>query len=113
MSDATSGTDLPTAIQAFIDTTNAGDSAGFVATFTEDAYVNDWGRAFHGHAGVRSWDGTDNIGVQAHFELVDFAHGDEPDSYVVTLTVSGNGYNGTGPMTFELRDGLIARLLIG
>lgn len=37
----------------------------------------------------------------------------EPPSRVVaTLTVSGNGFNGTGPMTFEFRDGLISRLVI-
>jgi hypothetical protein len=31
----------------------------------------------------------------------------------VNLRVSGNGYNGTGPLTFRLRDGLIADLRIG
>jgi hypothetical protein len=30
----------------------------------------------------------------------------------VTLTVSGDGFNGTGPLLFTLRDGLIARLVI-
>jgi ketosteroid isomerase-like protein len=103
---------LPKAIQAFIDATNARDSDAFVAAFTDDAYLNDWGREFHGHEGVRSWDGTDNIGVNAHFELVDAEAGDAPDSYVVTLTVSGDGYNGTGPMSFELRGNRIARLVI-
>jgi hypothetical protein len=35
--------------------------------------------------------------------------GTTPDSYVVTLTVTGDGFNGTGLMDFELRDGRIAR----
>ncbi|MFI6346159.1 nuclear transport factor 2 family protein [Streptomyces sp. NPDC050560] len=103
---------LPTAIRTFIDTTNAGDSEGFVTAFTTDAYLNDWGREFRGHDGIRSWNGTDNIGVRSHFDLVTFEPGDKPDSYVVTLTVTGDGYNGTGPMRFELRDGLISRLTI-
>lgn len=103
---------LPATIHTFIDATNAADSDAFVAAFTSDAYLNDWGREFHGHDGVRSWNGTDNIGVHAHFDLVDFEPGKHPDSYVVTLTVSGGGYNGTGPMRFELKDGLIARLVI-
>jgi hypothetical protein len=30
----------------------------------------------------------------------------------VTLTVTGDGFNGTGPMNFEPRDGRIARLRI-
>lgn len=103
---------LPDAIRAFIDATNAGDSDAFVAAFTPDAYLNDWGREFHGHAGVRDWNRTDNIGVRSHFELVGVEPGDARDTYIVTLTVSGDGYNGTGPMRFELRDDLIARLTI-
>ncbi|RDV45759.1 nuclear transport factor 2 family protein [Leifsonia sp. ku-ls] len=103
---------VPEPIQRFIDTTNRGDSAAFVETFTEDAYLNDWGRGFHGHEGVRSWDRTDNIGKNSHFELVDVRPADEPETYVVTLTVAGDGYNGTGPMTFTLRDGRIAALRI-
>ncbi|MGW9032473.1 nuclear transport factor 2 family protein [Streptomyces sp. NPDC055722] len=78
---------------------------------TPDAYLNDWGREFHGRDGVSSWNGTDNIGVQAHFALKGAEKSSE-DTYVVTLTVSGNGYNGTGPMTFILKDGLIASLRI-
>ena len=39
--------------------------------------------------------------------MVDVVAGDDPDTYVVTLTVTGNGYNGTGPMMFRVRDGLI------
>ena len=61
---------VPAAVQDFIEATNRGDSAAFVAAFTEDAYLNDWGREFHGHDGVRSWNRTDNIGVRSHFEFV-------------------------------------------
>ncbi len=105
-------TEVPDAIRAFIDATNRADSGAFVAGFTTDAFLNDWGREFHGHDGVRSWDRTDNIGVQARFDLVSIEPGPDADSYAVTLTVTGNGYNGTGPMRFDLRDGLIARLVI-
>lgn len=104
--------DTPAAIRAFIDATNAGDSDAFVAAFTADATLDDWGRKFAGHAGVRDWDRTDNIGVQSHFDLLAIERGEEPDSYVATLRVSGNGYNGTGPMVFRLRDGLVASLRI-
>ncbi|GGT01371.1 nuclear transport factor 2 family protein [Streptomyces chromofuscus] len=105
--------DVPTAIGAFIDATNRGDSEAFAAAFTDDAQLNDWGRIFRGRDGVRDWDRTDNIGVQAHFELIDAVAGPDPDSYVVTLKVTSNRYNGVGPMTFRLREGLIADLRIG
>ncbi|MGO4533909.1 nuclear transport factor 2 family protein [Leifsonia sp. 2MCAF36] len=107
------GTNLPEPIRRFIDATNSGDSEAFVNAFTPNAFLSDWGREFHGREGVRRWDGTDNIGVNAHFALVDVSAGTDPESYVVTLTVTGDGYNGTGPMTFTLRDGLIASLRIG
>ena len=103
---------LPDPIRAFVETTNAGDSDAFVATFTEDARLEDWGRVFTGQEGVRSWDGTDNIGKQSHFDVVSCEPAAEPDTYVVTLKVTGNGYNGTGPMTFRLRQGRIAELTI-
>jgi len=105
-------TTLPSAIQAFIDATNSADTDAFVAAFTTDAYLDDWGREFHGRDGVRSWDRTDNIGKQSHFELVSVEPGEATGAFVVTLTVSGNGYNGTGPMVFQLRDGLISSLII-
>jgi hypothetical protein len=104
--------ELPAAIQAFIDATNAADTEAFVATFTADGYLNDWGREFSGRDGVREWNRTDNIGVRSHFELVGATRDAHRDSYTVTLAVSGDGYNGTGRMRFELRDGLIARLVI-
>ncbi len=103
---------LPDPIRAFVETTNAGDSDAFVAIFTEDARLEDWGRVFTGPEGVRSWDGTDNIGKQSHFDVVSSEPGTEPETYVVTLKVTGNGYNGTGPMTFRLHEGRIAGLTI-
>jgi len=106
-------TPTPDAIQAFVDATNRGDPDAFVAAFTTDAHLDDWGRSFHGRDGVRAWDATDNIGVQSHFELLDVKPGSSDDEYVAELRVSGNGYNGTGPMVFRLRDGLIADLRIG
>ena len=61
---------------------------------------------------MRDWNRTDNIGVRSHFEFVSGEHGSGQDSYTVTLTVTGDGFNGTGPMNFELRDGQIASLRI-
>jgi hypothetical protein len=103
-------TEVPTPIRELVEATNAGDTGRFVAAFTDDAYLNDWGREFHGHSGVRDWDRTDNIGKQAHFEIVSVAPGKDPESYVVSMKVTGNGFNGTGTMAITLRDDRIASL---
>ena len=104
--------ELPDPIREFVEATNTGDSERFVAAFTEDAYLNDWGREFRGHDGVRSWDRTDNIGRQSHFEVVDVVQGDEPDAWIITVDVTGNGFNGCSPLAFTVRDGRIAELRI-
>ena len=104
-------TELPGAIQEFIDATNAADSERFVAAFTSDAVLDDWGTKYRGQQAIRGWDRTDNIGVQSNFSLVDFFE-ERANVYNVTLTVSGNGHNGTGPMRFVLDQGKIASLKI-
>ncbi|MFA1550992.1 nuclear transport factor 2 family protein [Actinomadura chokoriensis] len=104
--------DVPEAIREFVEATNDGDAGRFAAAFTDDAYLNDWGREFHGKSGVRAWDRSDNIGKQSHFEILGVEPGAAPDSYVVTMKVTGNGFNGTSPLAFILRDGLIADLRI-
>ncbi|MEW2515939.1 nuclear transport factor 2 family protein [Streptomyces sp. NPDC046870] len=104
--------DVPAAIGTFIEATNRGDSDAFAAAFT-DAHLYNYGCEFHGRDGLRDWDRTDNSGVQAHFELIEAEAGPDPDRHLVTPKVTSNRYNGTGPMTFRLRDGLIADLRIG
>ena len=103
---------VPAAIQEFIDATNAGDTERFVAVFTDDAYLNDWGREFHGPDGIRSWDKTDNIGMQSHFDLVSVEPGAVPDEHTVTIKVTSNRFNGTGPFKIQLRDGKVASLVL-
>jgi hypothetical protein len=105
-------TDVPAPIRELVDATNAGDSERFVAAFTDDSSLNDWGREFHGHSGVREWDSTDNIGKQAHFEILDVTPGKDLESYIVTMKVTGNGFNGTSPFAITTRNGKIASLEI-
>jgi hypothetical protein len=102
----------PAAIQAFVDTTNKADTEAFVRVFTEDAFLDDWGRQFHGHDGVASWNKTDNIGVQAHFDLQKVEPTGEPDSYDVTIKVRSQRFNGTGTMAFVVRGDKVASLVI-
>jgi ketosteroid isomerase-like protein len=102
--------DVPQAVQRMIDATNAGDRRAFVAAFTEDALLEDWGRRFHGHDGVASWDRTDNIGKNTRFEARGTRR--EGDTYVVTLDVTGDGYNGTSDIAFEVEGDRIRSMVI-
>lgn len=104
--------DVPAAITAFVDATNAGDPAAFVAAFTEDAFLSDWGREYVGHDGVADWDGTDNIGKRSHFELLGVKPGIADQQFIATVVVSGDGFNGTSDLEFTLRGDRVARLVI-
>jgi hypothetical protein len=108
-----SSIETPRPIVAFLDATNAADSDAFVAAFIADAFLDDWGRQYRGHEGVRDWDRTDNVGVQSRIALTGLTPGAQPDTFIGTVAVSGNGFNGTGTMTFTLRDDRIASLVIG
>lgn len=100
----------PAAIATMFEATNRADTAGFLACFTDDAFLHDWGRDFTGRDGVARWNQTDNIGVKSRLTLVSIS-GDGPD-YKVRVRVKGQGFNGEGDMAFTLRDGKIARLVI-
>lgn len=108
MNDST----IPEAVLSFIAATNSADDDAFVAAFTDDAYINDWGREFRGHEGVASWNRTDNIGAGMHFELVSTTY-DGDDVFKVTLKAASRRFNGIGSMRIAVRGGLITRLEIG
>ena len=102
--------ETPLAVQRMVDATNAGDHAAFVDAFTTDSYLEDWGRTFHGHDGVSSWDMSDNIGKNTHFRVRRTRQ--DGDTYVVTLEVSGDGFNGMSDIAFRVRDDRIVSMVI-
>ncbi len=104
--------DVPIPVQRFIDATNAGDAEALTSAFTQDAFLSDCGREFHGHDGVSAWDRTDNIGEGSHFDLLGVKPGDTPQEVVVTVMVTGEGFTGTSDLAFTLRGESISRLVI-
>ena len=103
-------TALPHPIQSFLESTNRGDAEAVISCFAPDAILSDWGRTFHGQAGVAEWDKTDNTGVRSHIEALNATTAG--DRHAVTVRVSGDGFNGTGEMFFTLAGDRIARLEI-
>jgi hypothetical protein len=101
---------LPAPVQAVFDATNAGDTDAFLAAFGPGGVVDDWGREFHGHEAIKGWSDNENIGVQARFEVLDAVP--QEGALVVTVKVSGNGFNGPSHLTFELDGDHVARMTI-
>ena len=70
MTDAETPDTLPAPVRRFVDAVNSADTDAFVDAFTEDGFVDDWGRVLRGHEGVRSWADTDAIGAGARMTVL-------------------------------------------
>jgi hypothetical protein len=55
---------LPSPVERAIAAANHGDTDAFLATFTADGVVDDWGREFVGREAIRGWSDREFIGVQ-------------------------------------------------
>ncbi|WP_018655637.1 nuclear transport factor 2 family protein [Actinomadura flavalba] len=56
-------TSLPEPVASFIDTVNRHDREGFLDAFTEQGFVDDWGRTFTGRAEIDGWSQKEFIGA--------------------------------------------------
>lgn len=63
--------EVPAPVQAVVDAINAADTEAFVAAFTPEGQVDDWGRVLSGPDGVRSWAETDAIGAGAQMQVLE------------------------------------------
>jgi hypothetical protein len=101
---------LPDAVRRMIDATNAEDTPAFLATFTRDAVLNDFGREFAGLARIAEWNAQENIGTHNRITVT---QGSESGGQVlIHIQVRGSGYNGGGTFTIHLADDKIVSLVI-
>ncbi|GAA4555153.1 nuclear transport factor 2 family protein [Planotetraspora kaengkrachanensis] len=98
------------AVQALLDAANEGDLAAFLAGFTDDGVVDDWGREFRGATRIRAWSDAEFIGKQVTLavERVE-RRGDET---VVTAQVGGSGFNGPSHFSFHVAGDRVSRMTI-
>ncbi|TFV88783.1 nuclear transport factor 2 family protein [Blastococcus sp. CT_GayMR16] len=103
-------TELPPEVARLLEATNTEDRAAFLDAFTDDGAVDDWGRRFAGRDRIAEWDAGENIGVHSRIEATSVRR--TGDTVEFGVQVSGDGYNGGGTFTAELRDGKVALLQI-
>lgn len=102
--------ELPPPVRASIEASNAADIAGFLATFSADGVVDDWGREFKGAAEITSWSDAEFIGVAVTLEVLSAST--EGDETTVRAQVGGNGFNGPSTFTFRVEGDRVARMTI-
>ena len=103
-------TTLPAAVQRVVDAINAADTEAFVAAFTSNGVVNDWGTVLRGSDGVRSWAGTDAIGQNATM----IVHGATTTGDVTEIHFlwTSNRFNGESRAFVTVTDDLVSEFRI-
>ncbi len=91
---------LPAPVERAVTAATGGDTDGFLAAFTPDGAVDDWGRVFTGADAIRGWSDAEFIGKRVTLEVTAV----RTDGSVVTVTaqVGGDGFNGPSDFAFTV-----------
>ncbi len=103
-------TDVPAAVQRVLDAAAAHSTEQFLAAFTPDGVVDDWGREFRGPDRIRGWSDAEFIGVRVTLAVT----GVVTDGADVTVEaqVGGQGFNGPSHFTFRVTRDRVERMTI-
>lgn len=102
--------ELPEPVEKFVTAINDADTDAFVACFTDDGFVDDWGRVLSGPDGVRSWANSDAIGAGAHMRILSAET--SGDTVTTQFSWRSRRFNGESTGIFALRDGKLAGFTI-
>ncbi|WP_125098179.1 nuclear transport factor 2 family protein [Leucobacter chromiireducens] len=105
-----SGISLPTPVRRVVDAINAADTEAFVAAFTADGFVDDWGRVLRGPSGVRSWADTDAIGAGATMDVSEART--DGDVTELRFTWTSRVFTGDSTAFITVADDLVASFTI-
>jgi hypothetical protein len=100
----------PAPVQAVLDAVDRGDAAAFLACFTSDGVVDDWGREFHGSGEISGWSDKEFIGTQATLEITYVETSN--DETTLTAQVGGNSFNGPSNFVFRVEGDRVSRMTI-
>lgn len=101
---------LPAPVRVMIDAINAADTDAFVAAFTAEGFVSDWGTVKAGPAGVRSWAGSDAIGAGARMSVLSAET--EGDTTRIRFGWSSRVFNGESDGIFVVEGDKLASFTI-
>ncbi len=79
---------LPALLAAYVEATNSFDLDGLLATFADDALVNDQLRDYWGKAAIRKWADRDIIGERLKMDVTEVI--EHYGNFIVTANVDGD-----------------------
>lgn len=85
---------------------NSHNTEDFLASFTHDGVVDDWGREYIGRTSIKEWSDREFIGANVSLSVI------KTDTISISETeisaqVQGDGYTGPSTFTFVYRDGFV------
>ena len=101
---------IPHPVQAMVDAINASDTEAFVAAFTPEGFVSDWGTVKSGTEGVRSWAASDAIGAGAKMTVLSAET--DGDTTRIRFGWSSNVFNGESDGIFVVSGDRLASFTI-
>ena len=101
---------LPPLLADFITSVNAHDADAFIAAFTSDGVVDDWGREFVGHEAIVRWSDREFIGSAGTLRVISITR-QGPRTTVVGDWRSTHA-NGVSAFTFDVAGDKISRMTI-
>lgn len=102
--------EVPAPVQRLLDAANANDVDAFLAAFTDDGVVDDWGRPFSGPDRIRDWSDEEFIGKRVSLDVTEIDQ--REGETAVTAMVGGNGFNGRSHFSFAVDGDRVARMTI-
>lgn len=102
--------DVPVPIARLVEAANRHDTEAFLASFTQDGVVDDWGRAFSGAGSIRDWSDREFIGAKVRLTVTRVSTAGPRTT--VSADVGGDGYSGPSHFIFDLRGDRVARMTI-
>ncbi|MEN0013603.1 MAG: hypothetical protein AAGC46_09570 [Solirubrobacteraceae bacterium] len=98
-------------IRAVLDATNAADNKAFVAAFSKDGAVNDWGEVHQGRGEISKWDREHNTGAGIKVRPTGVSRLGGEILVLVEITRGEEKEGGT--WSFRLKGASVAALEIG
>ncbi len=103
--------EIPEPVASVIAAINGHDEEGFLATFPDEGFVDDWGRIFRGRDAIRGWSSKELIGAEGTL-TVESVTTTPSGSVVVVGDWRSNHANGPSRFEFEPVGQQVASLTI-
>lgn len=104
-------TEIPEPVATLVAAVNGHDEEAFLDSFTEDGYVDDWGRVFRGRAAIDGWSAKELIGARGTLTVSSVTITDGGQVVVVGDWRSDYA-NGLSRFTFEVDGERVAAMTI-